>query len=216
MENRAYCTKEYFLQKEVVMRRILAIGTGLVLVFSLGLGACKKKEQQPVPQAPQMPPAGQMPPGGQMPPMGQMPPAGQMPPGQGAGNVTVPKDLKIVVPDIVKGKWSAVKIIVDDKASKKKQEYTVNLNSEFKVPNSNLKIAVGDFIPDFKMNGDTITSASGDPNNPAVGVKVFDGGKQIFPAPGKKWGWLYSKFPMMHPFEHPQYGLFLKEGVKKG
>jgi hypothetical protein len=190
-------------QKEVAMRRILAIGMGVVLAFSLGLGGCKKKEQQPVPQAPQMPPMGQMPPAGQMPP-------GQMPPGHAGGKMSVPKDLKIMVPDSVKGKWSAVKIVVEDKASKKKQEYTVNLNSEFKVPNSNLKLEVGDFIPEFRMNGDTITSASNEPNNPAVRVKVYEGSKEVFK------GWLYSKFPTIHPFEHPKYGLMLKEGVRKG
>ncbi len=204
-------------KKEVSMRKVLAVSMGVILALSIGLGGCKKKEEQPVPQSPMMPPAGQMPPG-QMPP-GQMPPAGQMQPGQmppGAGGMAVPKELKVMIPDTVKGKWSAVKLIVEDKTSKTRQEYTVNLNSEFKVPNSTLKITVGDFIPDFKLNGDTITSASNDPNTPAVGVKVFEGNKQVFPAAGKKWGWLYSKFPTMHPFEHPQYGLFLKEGIKKG
>jgi hypothetical protein len=189
------------------MRKLLAISLGVVLVFSLGLVSCKKKEEQPVPQAPQMMPPGQMP-GGQM-------PAGPM--AQGHGPIQVPKgELKILVPESVKGKWSAVKIVVQDKAAKSQQEFTVKLNSEFKIPNSNLKVMVGDFIPDFRMSADTITSGSNNPDNPAVGVKVFEGDKEIFPAPGKKWGWLYSRFPTMHPFEHPKYGLFLKEGIRKG
>lgn len=183
------------------MRRFLAISMGVVLVFSFGLVACKKKEQkQPVPQSPMMAPGGQMQPGG------------QMPPGQGpAGKITVPKgDLKVVVPDSVKGKWSAVKLVVEDKASKKQQEYTVKLNSELKIPNSDLKIAVGDFLPEFRMTADTITSTSNTPNNPAVRIQVYEGSKEIFK------GWLYSKFPTIHPFEHPKYGLILKEGLKKG
>ncbi len=174
------------------MRKVLAVGLGVVLTFSLGLGACKKKEEQPVPKAP------------------QMAPGAQMPPGHGAG-VNAPKaELQIAVPDSVKGKWSAVKLVVEDKATKKKQEFTVNLNSELKIPNSNLKITVGDFLPEFRMDAQTITSASNEPNNPAVRVKVFEGDKEIFK------GWLYSKFPTIHPFEHPKYGLALKEGVKKG
>ena len=120
------------------------------------------------------------------------------------------------IPSVVKGKWKSVVLIVEDKTTKKTSEYTVNLNSDFKIPNSNLKVEVGEFLPDFRMNGLEITSVSNDPNNPAVGVKVFEGGKQIFPAPGKKWGWLYAKFPTMHPFEHAKYGIALKEGVKKG
>jgi len=201
------------------MRRVLAVSMGIALVFSLGLTACKKKEQQPVPQAPgQMPPSGamppgQMPPGGAMPP-GQMPPSGAMPPGQmppGQGGISVPKgEMKIIVPDSVKGKWSGVVLIVEDKSTKKKQEFKVNLNSDLKIPNSNLKVAVGDFLPSFKMDGSTITSASNDPGNPAVRVKVYEGDKEVFK------GWLYSKFPAIHPFEHPKYGLGLKEGIKKG
>ena len=120
------------------------------------------------------------------------------------------------IPSAVKGKWKSVVLVVEDKTAKKSSEYTVNLNSDFKIPNSNLKISVGDFLPDFRMNGLEITSVSNEPNNPAVGVKVFEGGKQIFPAPGKKWGWLYAKFPTMHPFEHAKYKISLKEGVKKG
>lgn len=199
------------------MKRVLAVTLGVALVFSLGLTACKKKEQQPVPQAPgMMPPGGamppgQMPPGGAMPP-GQMPPGGAMPPGQaGHGGISVPKvEMKIVVPDSVKGKWSGVILIVEDKSAKKKQEIKVNLNSDMKIPNSNLKVAVGDFLPNFKMDGSTITSASNDPGNPAVRVKVYEGDKEIFK------GWLYSKFPAIHPFEHPKYGINLKEGIKKG
>ena len=154
------------------MKKFLAIGMGVFLTFSLGIGGCKKKEQQPVPQAPQMMPGGQMPPGA-MPPGAPMPPGGQMPPGQGGPGMNVPKgELSIAVPDSVKGKWSAVKLVVEDKAAKKKQEYTVNLNSELKIPNSNLKVAVGDFLPEFRMDAQTITSASNEPNNPAVRVKV--------------------------------------------
>jgi hypothetical protein len=203
------------------MKRILAISLGVALVLSLGLGACKKKEEQPVPQAPQMPHgmAPGMAPG--MPP--QMAPGGapQMRPGGAPGQPTlnIPKgETKLVVPESLKGKWSAVKIVVTDKGTQKSDEYTVKLNSEFKIPSSNLKIAVGDFLPDFRMEGTTVTSASDEPKNPAVGVKIFEADKQIFPAPGKKWGWLYAKPELrgIHPFEHPKYSIFLKEAVKKG
>ena len=158
-------------------------------------------------------PPGQMPPGGAMPP-GMMPAGGAMPPGQmppGQGGRSVPKvEMKIIVPDNVKGKWSGVILIVEDKSTKKKQEFKVNLNSDLKIPNSNLKVAVGDFLPSFKMDGSTITSASNDSGNPAVRVKVSEGDKEVFK------GWLYSKFPAIHPFEHPKYGIGLKEGIKKG
>ena len=115
----------------------------------------------------------------------------------------------VSLPDAVKGKWKSVVLVVEDKSSKKKTEYTVNVNSDFKVPGSNLKLVVGEFIPDFRMNGLTITSGSNEPNNPAVGLKVLENDKEIFK------GWLYSKFPAIHPFEHPKYALTLKDGVRK-
>jgi len=197
----------------------------LLLVFSFM--ACKKKEEQPpLPQTqiPTMPP-GQMPPGqmppGQMPP-GQMPsgqmPSGQMPSGQmpsGQMPMMPQGKTQVIVPASVKGHWTGAIIVVEEKNTKAKQEYTVKLNSDFKVPNTNLKIHVGDFLPDFRMNGLSLTSASNQPVNPALSIRVFENNKQIFPAPGRQWGWLFSKVPSIHPFEHQKYGITLKEGIKK-
>jgi hypothetical protein len=123
---------------------------------------------------------------------------------------------KVVLPESVKGKWTAAKIIIEDKSTKTKQEYAVKLNSDFAVPNSSLKIHVGEFLPDFRMDGMNLTSGSNEPKNPALGIRVSENNKQIFPAPGKQWGWLFAKVPSIHPFEHAKYGIILKEGVKKG
>ncbi len=167
---------------------------GVVLACSLSLifafGACKKKEKAPEPQAAAPGQEQALPPGHQ----------GVMPKGE----------TSVVVPESVKGKWKAVVIAVEDKGTKKTQEFTVDLNSELKIPNSNLKIAVGDFLPDFRMEGLNITSLSNEPNNPAVRIKIFENDQEIFK------GWLYSKFPMIHPFEHQKFGIQMKSGVKKG
>jgi hypothetical protein len=223
------------------MKKIFLILSGLILVFSFM--ACKKKEEtQPLPQTQvpqrQMPQEQVMP--GQM-PQGQMPPAqmpqgqaipGQMPQGkampgqmpQGAREMGTPGMMQargksvIVVPPSVKGQWSGAKIIVEDKASKAKQEYTVKLNSDFKIPNSNLKVHVGEFLPEILFEGQTITSRSNEPNNPGLTIRVYENDKQIFPdlKTGKQWAWLFAKVPSMHAFVHPKYGITLKEGVKKG
>jgi len=179
-------------------KQILVAVCGIALVLSFG--ACKKKEEMPKGPQAGAPGQGELPPG--------HPP---MPGGQGGGQqVTMPKGQTTVsLPDAVKGKWKAVVLVVEDKGNKKKTEYTVNVNSDFKVPGSNLKLAVAEFIPDFKMDGLTITSLSNEPNNPAVGLKVFEGDKEVFK------GWLYSKFPAIHPFEHPKYAVMLKSGIKK-
>ncbi len=173
------------------MKKTFLIFLGVLLILSTG--ACKKKEEKPSAQTPGTPGMQQF--GSQ-----------QTPP----GHPVTKTETKVVVPESVKGKWSAVKILLEDKTSKKTQELTVNLNSEYKIPNTNLRLVVGDFLPDFRMDAGTITSASNELNNPAVAVKVFEGDKEIFK------GWLYMKFPTIHPFEHPKYGLTLKEGIKKG
>jgi len=192
------------------MKKVLVVVCSLSLL--LAAGACKKKQEQPVMQ-PGMPGAQQ-----QLPPghPGAGGPGAPGTPGASPGIVMPKGETSVNIPGALKGKWKGVVLVVEDKATKKSSEYTVNLNSDFKIPNSNLKVSVGEFLPDFRMNGLEITSVSNDPNNPAVGVKVFEDGKQIFPAPGKKWGWLYSKFPTMHPFEHAKYAIKLKDGIKKG
>ncbi len=192
------------------MRRVVKVVL-ISLMLTGMIAGCKKSEEHPVTNVPpQMPaaPMGQMPaaPMGQAP--GQMPLQSPMPPHGDSASMAPKVERTVVVPDVVKGKWSKVVLNVVDKGSNKSAEYTVKLKSEFKIPNTDLKIKVGDFLPDFRMNGSTLTSASDQPNNPAVKIEVFEGGKSIFNS------WLYAKFPTAHPFEHPKYAITLKEGVK--
>jgi hypothetical protein len=195
-------------------KKILAVTCGLCMV--LMMAACKKKEEQPAPQAGAPGQEQQLPPGHPTMPQQGMQPQGM--PQQGMQpNIIVPKgETTVTIPDSVKGKWKAVVLAVENKDTGKTADYTVTIHSDFKIPSTDLKITVGDFLPDFRMEGLNITSASNEPNNPAVGIRIFEGDKQIFPAPGKKWGWLYGKFPTMHPFSHPKYAIVLKSAVPKG
>jgi hypothetical protein len=194
----------------------------LCLVLSVMIGACKKKEAQPpVPQTQGPITPGQMPP--EQMPMGQMPSGPMMQGPMSSGGQQMPESAMmprgkthISIPDSVKGKWSAAKIVFEDRLSKTKKEYTVKLGSDFTVPNSDIRLSIGEFLPDFKMDGLNLTSVSNNPNNPALAIKVFEKNKQIFPAPGREWGWLFEKVPTIHPFQHERYGIVLKEGVKKG
>ena len=90
-----------------------------------------------------------------------------------------------------------------------KKTFTVPLNSEFKVPDTDLTLKVGNFLPHFTMAADQITSSSNNLENPAAQIEVFEGGKEIF------HGWLFSKYPAVHPLTHEKYGVALLEGVKK-
>ena len=172
------------------MKRWSLLVAALLMVSLAGEG-CKKKEPPP-PMPPQGAPGQPGMPGG--------------PHGEG-GPAAAPK--KVVVPDAVQKTWKAVKVQVEYKEKKTKKEFIVPLNSEFKVPDSDITLKVGAFLPHFSMAADQITSGSNNLENPAVQLEVMQGGQEIF------HGWLFSRYPAVHPFSHDRYGLSLVEGVKK-
>jgi hypothetical protein len=161
-------------------RKYVALLALVALLFTLG--ACKKKDETPITGAPH-----------------ETAPTIMMPAGEP----------QVVVPDTVKDKWNAVVITIEDKTANTSEDVKIPLNNSHTIKGSNIKIAVGDFLPDFKMDGVTITSLSNEPNNPAVRVIVYEGDEELWK------GWLYSKFPAIHPFQHEKYGLLLKEGIKE-
>jgi len=140
--------------------------------------------------------------------------------GQAGGGMNVPVGHPQVVggagrpvrlPGVVKGKWQAVKLRVEEKSGGKPPEtFTVKLGGQVSIPGSKLRVKVGEFLPALQVSGGEITSASNDPTNPAVLVTVSEDGKDTFK------GWLFSKFPDMQAFEHPRYRIILVEGVPKG
>ncbi len=165
-----------------------------VLVLAVSFNACKKKEEVP-----------QLPPG--HPPMEGGMPQGGMPP---AGMPNIPHvERAVVVPKDVQEKWKSVKLSIQDKSTKRAKEYTVPVGSELAVPNTNVKIKVLAFLPDFKMTDKEITSVSDKPNNPAAQVVVEEPGKP-------EWkGWLYSLHPDVHPYEHEKIAIILMGGAAK-
>jgi hypothetical protein len=78
----------------------------------------------------------------------------------GEGGVFVPPVTQVVVPDSVKNKWGAVKLTIENKKDNSADDVDVAVGGEYVIPGSNLVIKVGDFLPDFKMDGAIITSTS--------------------------------------------------------
>jgi hypothetical protein len=119
------------------------------------------------------------------------------------------RERAVVVPKEVQAKWTAVKLMIADKAAKTSKEYTVAVGSDLTIPNTKMKISVLAFLPDFKMSDKEITSASSTPNNPAVQVLIQESSKE-------EWkGWLFSSHSNIHPFSHEQISIKLMGGVPK-
>jgi hypothetical protein len=212
------------LDQEPGLKKLILFGAAVAAPLALvALYFAVFDQPQPGVPAAQLPPAqvaaaqgADQPPAGQpaLPPnhppiQGQgAPPGAQMP----AGHPMVGGGVRPVrVPDSVKGKWAAVKLRVEEKAGGQgPQILTAKLGSDLHVPDSNLTVHVGDFLPALQVGGNEVTSTSNDPVNPAVFVTILDGGKEVFK------GWLFAKFPEMQPFEHPKYRITLVEGVPKG
>ncbi len=117
--------------------------------------------------------------------------------------------VEIVIPDKVKNHWRAVKLSVYDKESKKTETVEVKLGDEYKIQDSDIKIKVADFLPDFRMDALTITSLSNKPDNPAVNVSIYQKEKEIFS------GWLFANYKTVHSFQHKKFSVVLEGGIKK-
>jgi len=131
------------------------------------------------------------------------------PPLRGGAHDDIP-DLsggKVIVPDMVKGKWKGVVFMLEDKISHAITEHTVNIGDEWAVPNSKLKIKTDIFLPDLIIQGTIFTSVSNELKNPAVHVTISEDGKELFD------GWLFSLFPGMHSFQHDQFAVTLKDVI---
>ena len=113
----------------------------------------------------------------------------------------------VVVPGQVQGKWKAVVIAVVNKQTNEKKDYVVGINKDFTLPNSKIKIKVLNFLPNFSMSPQGITSLSNESKNPAAQIIVYEDNKNVFE------GWLFEKFPQVHPFQHKVYAIVLKNQI---
>jgi hypothetical protein len=118
---------------------------------------------------------------------------------------TVPT--KLVVPPEVTAAYSDVEIDWKDSQKGKEGRLAVPIGGAAPVPDSDLKIRVDVFLPSFTMTSDEITSAGIGQENPAARIAVVENGNEIFA------GWIFKRFPDVHPFQHPRFSLRLEGGV---
>lgn len=166
------------------MKRIIVLM--IVLVFALSFAACKKESAAPL--------------GGSGLPEGH--------PAAESGQISVPQERQIVVPEDIITKWKAVSVNIEDKATGNVVKQDIGIGNEYAIPGTNMKIKAISFLPDFIMEGAVITSRSPEPNNPAAKITVSEGDAEIFNS------WIYANHPAIHPFQHEKYGITLNGGVQ--
>ena len=128
--------------------------------------------------------------------------------GAGAGpGADVPTRLE--VPPDVEHAYTGVKIAWKDKSDGKEGVIEVPLGGATPLPDPSLVVKAEVFLPAFTMGGGAITSDGIEPQNPAARIAVFEKGKQIF------GGWIFTRFPDVHPFTHSRFQLLLEGGVSK-
>jgi hypothetical protein len=124
-----------------------------------------------------------------------------------ASGAGVPAELAIP-PDVAHA-YTGVRILWKDKADGKEGTIEVPLGGGTPLPDPSLVVNADAFLPAFTMGGGSITSEGVEPTNPAARIAVFEKGQQIF------GGWIFTKFPDVHPFTHKRFELRLEGGIRK-
>jgi hypothetical protein len=116
---------------------------------------------------------------------------------------------RLEVPPEVAAAYSGIRIGWTDRSNGSTGVIEVPLGGATPLPDPSLVVRADVFLPAFTMGGGAITSEGIEPQNPAARITVFEKGKEIFA------GWMFTRFPDVHPFSHPRYQLRLEGGVRR-
>jgi len=115
----------------------------------------------------------------------------------------------LVVPPEVTAAYSGVRIGWKDSQTGHEGVVDVPIGGSAKIPESDLEIRTDVFLPSFSMTSEQITSTGIGEENPAARIAVVENGKEAFA------GWIFKRFPDVHPFQHPRFSLKLEGGVPR-
>ncbi len=179
------------------MSRRAAAAVGLLAAAALQLEGCREK--------------GRPDPDIQM-AVSHQPEAGEVPPGSAGGEegkgTRIPNRLE--VPEAVAKAYSGIVLVWKDATTGQEGKLEVPLGgSATPVPGSSLAVSADVYLPAFTMTSDVITSSGVEPENPAARIRVTENGQTVFA------GWVFQRFPDVHPFTHPRFSLRLDGGVRK-
>ncbi len=113
---------------------------------------------------------------------------------------------QVVVPEAVAGRYRGVELVLRNPQGGE-QRLMVDVGTE--LAEGALQVRSGELLPDFIIRGNTITSETAEPNNPAIWLEVADGDVMIFQ------GWLFGAYPELTPPLVEGYQLTLKRLVER-
>jgi hypothetical protein len=116
---------------------------------------------------------------------------------------------RLEVPPEVEAAYSGVKLRWKDASNGEEGVIDVPLGGGTPLPDPSLVVRADVFLPAFSMGGGVLTSDGVEPQNPAARITVFEKGREIF------GGWIFTRFPDVHPFAHPRFKLQLEGGVPR-
>ena len=126
-----------------------------------------------------------------------------------AGGQKVPQ--RIDIPPEVQSAYSGIRLSWKDANNGEQGLLDVPLGGTARIPGSAPPLELrGDvYLPAFTMTQDAITSSGVEEQNPAARYSASEGGTEIFA------GWIFARFPDVHPFQHKRYSLKLVGGIRK-
>jgi hypothetical protein len=91
----------------------------------------------------------------------------------------LPSELKIDVPDSVKAKYTVVTMGVGNRQTKEIKKFKVKIGETAKVPGTDYTVKVIAYLPQWLLRGDTATTKSDEPKDPAVRAIIYEKGKPV-------------------------------------
>lgn len=116
------------------------------------------------------------------------------------------KQLAVVIPDSVKGKWSAANIAVTVNGTEK--EIKATIGNKIALGN-NLELRIVHYLPAYTSDFKTVTSTSDKQTNPAIMIQAIASGKVVAE------GWVFQNLPDFNSFNSEQVKVHLISAEQK-